>query len=352
MSVPVGVNVGLHGLSFYNGSNTSQNGGGVRAFGNTNVSHAAFVDCSAGFGGGLWAGDGRNYVFVVLENCTFTGNASANSGSAFGGNGAFIEARHCTIYQNNGIAGGIFPGHTAGTYFAGTATVLRAGNCVVADNLRRNGTTLNFFFQGAGFQDLGFNLSTSGPGLSRFQNWGGMAWGHRPLAAGLCENAGDPNILILPARDQLGAPRVEDGRVDIGAIEFGQCTFQQRYPGLMAFEDEDGDGWTNIEEYAYSLNPFIEDDFSNEPTFHFTDLKNDARREQWVTFFLNSKATDIAIRVEQSFDLETWPQVPFEISNGVLVNSRGTITHEDPEVTAVIEDANETQAFMRLKVSQ
>ncbi len=276
VDIPAGATATLRGLSFLNGVNGAQNGGGVRCFGNATIEGCLFNGCNARFGGGLWGGDAAQ---IDIADTTFSGNFCTRAGSAFGANGgADLSFRNVTMVENTGLAGPNVLGGGAGCggYFAQAGTTATFSHCIIADNLGRDGSLFNGFFAfNAQFISDGYNLSDqpSGPAnaptdigdtepmLAPLAYWGGRAKCHRPLPGSPVVDAGDPAFAPPLGRDAIGAPRVAGAAVEIGAVERGAGTFEQwcEFYGVAAdpAADDDGDGSTQLAEYVFGTDPDI-----------------------------------------------------------------------------------------------
>jgi len=100
-------------------------------------------------------------------------------------------------------------------------------NSIIAGNL---GPDTVGAFNSEGYNLIGRSIGFSGPGdqvgaaidpgLGPLQDNGGPTFTHALLATSPAINAGDPNF-VTPEFDQRGPgfPRVQDGRIDIGAVE-------------------------------------------------------------------------------------------------------------------------------------
>jgi hypothetical protein len=246
-----------------NNTANSGNGGGVFAQGPTTISNTTVRDnVSSIGGGGIWVQSGGS---LVLTSSTVSGN-SANQSTASGG-GVFCQGPltvlSSTIHNNRaGSGGGIaFFGAqtTVGTITHSTITDNRVysalasgggirvsgseafslGHSIVAGNVFEatvtNGTGPDI--SGA-VNSLGYNLiqDASGAtitgnaatnitgvaaGLGPLANNGGPTQTRLPQIGSPARDAGDPAFAPPPATDQRGEPRVQNGRIDIGAAEVG-----------------------------------------------------------------------------------------------------------------------------------
>ena len=191
----------------------------------------------------------------TLTNCSITQNAAE-----FRGGGLYFESgdsdpmvANCTITKNTADEGG-------GVYSSGVNLTL--SNCIlwgdVPDEIFvRYGTVTAPYCDVQGGWD-GEGIIDADPLLTPD--------GHL-TAASPCRDSGDPDGDYSGQIDVDADPRVSDGRVDIGTDEWLDSDgdglpdwWEQLHFGdpLAAdpLGDDDGDGRTNLDEYARGANPF------------------------------------------------------------------------------------------------
>lgn len=294
------------------GNSKSGDGGGAAIWGHQPV---RFTNCLItgnscwNFGGGIdsWASDSE------FTNCTFSANRSTSRGGAFytesGSSQRFIN---CILWENQ----------TAGSTTTSFATLIGSPydtppahfrNCIVANS--RGSTAWNTL---SGYDDGG-NLDADPRFLVSLSPAAApSAGGDFQLARGSAAlDAGD-NGKTSATTDLSGAPRITNGIVDIGAYEGQNDQFDLDGDGLSdAFElsatippsrtaldpagDSDGDGWTNLMEFALGLHPLVVDHENTPQPSIIEDAGNRYlalryRRNRWALQFLD-------IRVERSMNV-------------------------------------------------
>ncbi|MCL1921591.1 MAG: hypothetical protein FWG50_11070, partial [Kiritimatiellaeota bacterium] len=221
--------------------NTAANGGGA--------AYGTLFDCAisgnkGGSGGGMYngtlanctisgntaTGSGGGAYGSVMTNCVVSGNASVASG---GGtyNGTMVS---CLLSENvaTGNGGGAYGGALYNCTVAGNHSAANNGgggvngsgnrhNCIIWGNSVLSGAGTNYV-NGSGT----FLYTCTGPNLPggagniaqdpmfRFAEAGDF----RLLAGSPCIDAGT-NFYAYGATDVLGNPRIQNGRVDMGAYE-------------------------------------------------------------------------------------------------------------------------------------
>jgi hypothetical protein len=167
-------------LRFIN-STLSDNTGG---FGGAGTNGVPGLDSQ---GGGLW-----NAVFggVLLAHATVAGNSASGGGDDLFTDGAAVTASHVVV------AGGL----------AGAVEVAGPSLLAVTNDAVLSG-------------DTGGVISGQDPLLGELAMLGGLAPVRRLKPLSPAVNAGDPAITNAPDTDQRGAPRIQGGRIDLGAYE-------------------------------------------------------------------------------------------------------------------------------------
>ncbi|MCH8043294.1 MAG: hypothetical protein IID44_06205 [Planctomycetes bacterium] len=239
--------------------NTSggRGGGGIYAYSEearaiVNVTDSTISDnSSSGSGGGILAFSDRGFVNVRVANSTISGNTA-------GINGGGIDAvapgdLHVTV------ANSTISGNTAGDDGGGIAARVFPGNMglTVTDSILSGNSTVGQIPQdvGGAFQFTGNhsligvaasarvtgngNIADDNPQLAPLADNGGPTKTHALLPGSPAIDAGDPDF-VSAGFDQRGAPfaRVVNGRIDIGAYEFGASNAADlNGNGFVDFED-------------------------------------------------------------------------------------------------------------------
>ncbi len=205
-----------NGNGIYSNSSTvlnatvaNNNGGGVYASGglfyNVNVAN----NSKQQRGAGIYATSSAKFI-----NCNVVNNKSLTtnySGGVYGTDGC--EFTNCIVWgnKNNSDAGNIEGG---GTY----SYCAVEGGCEGTANI-----SLAASNTGSGTNHVRFSAPTDSAGVSSQQN---RDW--RLSAGSVCINAGNAvnTSLNLPEVDLAGSLRVKQQRIDIGAYEYGDITYQ------------------------------------------------------------------------------------------------------------------------------
>jgi hypothetical protein len=189
----------------YSYSNTG--GGGVYTrHVSTSISNSTIAnnDSTAGFGGGFGNYIDSSAVYsTTLSNSTVSGNGAPYAGGVSANSSGAITMTNSVVggntarYSDNDVGT-----HGGGTIAAAFSLIGDTGAATITDN--------------------GGNLLNVAPQLGVLANNGGPTQTMLPLAGSPLIDAGDPAFSGL-ATDQRGAgfPRIVNGRVDIGAVEFG-----------------------------------------------------------------------------------------------------------------------------------
>jgi hypothetical protein len=237
--------VAVSGLTIANGHDDFQAGGIFNA-GTLELTNDTLSDNSALFGGGI-----VNQGQLTITGCTITG-----SNADFGGgilNQGQLSLINSTLSGNTARFGGAILNQGAmdiasSTIARNTATfdVVPGGGGVYSDfgsNTARDSIfALNsgddFSVSFLATADLSnHNFMGGDPLLAPLGDNGGPTPTMALLSASPCIDAGDPDFAPPPQYDQRGAPRVFDGRIDIGAFEFNTGPTTTGIPGLTATED-------------------------------------------------------------------------------------------------------------------
>jgi len=211
---------------------TGAQGGGLwnDVNGTVEVSRCTFSFNRAAGGTGFGGGGIENDGVMNLLNSTVSHNTATNRGGGIRNNvfnPRTLLVQHCTVVSNGALKGG-------GVYNEQVTTTFLLGHTVVANNTDA-GTQPDGFgpITSQGFNlvkdptGISWNGGTPGhvhtldPQLGPLQGNGGATHTHALQSTNSpAYNAGDLTFSPSPYSDQRGfVPRVEGGRVDIGAFE-------------------------------------------------------------------------------------------------------------------------------------
>jgi len=115
-----------------------------------------------------------------------------------------------------------------------------------------------------------------------------------------------------------------------------------------ASADPDGDGFSNLEEYAYGLDPQVQNAASAAPQIALASYADG--RALTATFACNTAATDVALVVETSDDLVTWTSAAGAteiVSTTALGDNIERIVVRDRETTT-----SAPRRFLRVRVTR
>ncbi len=258
--------VTINGLTLKEGYDSGNGGGGIYIDeGTVTINKSTLSDNSAADAGSSGGGGIRNYGSLTVSNSTLSGNTAgpdadggairnsrtssiagaltiynstlSGNSARFGGgiliDGGVVTVSNSTVSGNSASSGG-------GIFFNGESGALGLGNSIVAGNAASNDKEIangSFVFSqghnlfgenGASGIRAGIILAASdrilaGPistAISLLADNGGSTRTHLPVKSSPAIDAGD-NSLILSGvtTDQRGQPRIQNGTVDIGAVE-------------------------------------------------------------------------------------------------------------------------------------
>ncbi|MGH8091272.1 MAG: choice-of-anchor Q domain-containing protein [Rudaea sp.] len=252
-------------------------GGGVATFNGgaaVTIQQSSLSGNSAKYGGGIFVHNDNGNTLTITGS-TISGNSVHSGyyyGNSYGGKGGGVYLKHTPLIISNStianntadrVGGGVvsYSGNNAAVsnstvsgnsanYAGGIVQydqydILTLTNSVVAGNTASedpdtgnpSGGVIAAAFSligntgGSTITDNGGNLLNVAPQLGALANNGGPTMTMLPLAGSPLIDAGDP-AFSGPATDQRGAgfPRIINGRVDIGAVEFGTAAAAEKIP--------------------------------------------------------------------------------------------------------------------------
>lgn len=375
-TVNAGITASVSGLTISNGN--SGNGGGITNVGTLAVTESVFSGNTPTNGGGIY-----NTGALTVNNSTFSNNTLSGNGGGIYNQGT-ATVTNCTFSANSASSGG---------GIANEAGTLLLTNCTFNDNtvttagksLYNVGTAStqvgNSIFNGAGFfshiavpggsfLSLGYNLSSdaasgdggTGPGglldktgdirntdplLGGLTNNGGQTPTHAVADNSPAINAGDPNFTPPPTTDQRGDgyPRVQGGRIDIGAYEATALSINN-------VSINEGASGTSTLDFTVTLSSAstqvvvlhyeTQDGTAVQPTDYDTAsgtlIFNPGELSKTVSVTIQDDTTD-----ENN---ETFKVVLSAASNAVIVKDQGigTIVDDDAAPTLSINNINVTES--------
>ncbi len=219
-----------------NGAGISAGGGKLTIDSSTITGNRAQATLFASVrGGGIYYA-GTSGGKLTITNSTIDGNSASQGG------GVFFTRSDSTATTAAAITNSTITGNTAsaangggGVYADAGAGTLTLGNTVVALNAvgtgplgadiagQVNSSGYNLIGNPAGATVIGVTAGnlTGNPGLGALQSNGGPTLTRVPQAGSPLIDAGNPNAVNAPPFDQRGTgfSRVQNGRIDIGAVE-------------------------------------------------------------------------------------------------------------------------------------
>jgi len=161
-------------------------------------------------GGAVYFHAGSSDKVKLINNTIANNNANGKGGAIYFNYGADVDMKNCLVYGNNAALGKQF-------YFAANSG---ANNNVLSASYSdiQNGQNGFAYDSGIAFNGTYANNLDADP---LFDNTGNLPYSIQ--ANSPCKNTGTPDVtgLNLSAYDLAGFARIQDGRVDIGAYEYG-----------------------------------------------------------------------------------------------------------------------------------
>ncbi len=209
------------------GTTASAPGGGISNFNSPGVSviGCMFTGNHGKFGGGIYMSDVAT-VSCSITNCTFWANAGNNTG---------VGGIYCDSRSNPSIRNSILWGDGSTELYFGWATNSIITNCIIMGGAGLGNLKVDpKFVDGNRSEGVDNIFGTPDDGLEL-------------LAGSLGLNGGnaDTTGLNLPATDLAGAPRIQGGKIDIGAYEnsFSCGAVAKLYVDSSIAASGDGSSW-------------------------------------------------------------------------------------------------------------
>lgn len=279
---------------------------------------------SADFGGSIFSnGSFGGNAILSLSTCTLSGNSANNNGGGIFNNGenngsATLSLSACSLSGNSADfdGGGIYSTGEAGSATLNLSdTILAENSAPTGPDLREVGSTTEAVTTANGINLMSSiaDSNITGPPteitllginpllLSPLSHYGGSTMTIPPLPGSpaidpLGRTTTDPSV-----NDQRGFPRVINGTLDIGAVEFqgevGELT-------LTFNLDPDSDGISNGFEIALGTNPILAD--AGDPK----NLRIASGNQPLLTFGVDdNQQSRIILRLMRSTDLMSFDEV-------------------------------------------
>lgn len=354
-------------------SNTSQADGGAWL---DEGPGSAFARCK--FSGNSTAGSGGAVSFrgatgpaaCEVVNCLFQSNAAAEFGGAWS-EGGDSQMNHCTFSGNRAYLGGAIRG--GGNSFRVTNSIIW-GNLATGAQL----TIQNSLFSDCLFVDCILQGYGAGPDNRNLRHVDPVFLlpadpaiapaisGNLQLAHGSPALDTGNNFHLAPTTDLVGAPRIVNLTVDLGAYEGQNNQFDADGDGLSdafelaastppsrtalgAEEDGDGDGLTNLLEFAFGLDPRLADAHQ---AFEPLVVEADGERYLSLRYLRNAWACQfLRVDVEHSLDLgATDPWSTGETVTVGVMPRDGNV--EEVTVRSLVHLGTQPADFLRIQAEE
>ena len=245
MTIAAGTEVSISGLTLTHGK--TETGGGIYNNGNLTLTDCTITGDTAKKGGGIYSPLSNGSLH--LYGCTISDNTADFGGGITNIDGAFSLSQ-CTVAYNSvtGAGGGIF--NYDGKLSLDGCTVVGNSADVTAGGINNDGASMSLNNTIAAMNSGGdvsgpssgsANMIGGNPKLGSLELNGGTTPTMAPLSGSPVIGAGDPSLgsgFVAPdgaAVDQRGAPRIEGGKVDIGAVESGPITITVNTPADQSY---------------------------------------------------------------------------------------------------------------------
>ncbi len=351
----------------FQSNSAQQDGGALYSTGSDlDIARCKFCGNSAGGDGGAVC----NYSGGEVVNSLFQSNAAVKFGGAWLSSGD-TQMRLCTLSGNSAAFGGAIYGQSR----------IDVSNSIVWRNLARSAQFPldNSIANSVVCSDCileGVIGSTPGPSNLRKVDPLFLVPADPALAPVISGNlqlgkdspaldTGNLGVFYV-ATDLVGAPRVTDGTVDLGAYE-GQndqfdtdgdgmsdafelaATTPPSRTGLAADDDPDGDGLSNRLEFAFGLNPLMADAHKA-----VTPLMTETAGERYLALRYRRNAWALqfeSVDVEHSLDLGSAdPWATGETANVGVVSLDGNA--EEVTVRSLLPVGSQRADFLRVRVEK
>ncbi|MBN1910184.1 MAG: right-handed parallel beta-helix repeat-containing protein [Pirellulales bacterium] len=218
--------------SVFQDNSASELGGGIYSFGTLTITGATLWDNSASSGGGIfWGGT------LTMVNSMLWGNSATEKGGGLYGSSS-LTLTNSTVSGNAALTGGgiwigespysertlnnaIVANNSAST---GPDIACTSGNLSGSHNLIGNGSDQTALVDDVDGNQVGTSAAPIDPLLSDWTELDNGLWGYYLLPGSPALDAGDNGLALDPsgqplAQDILRNARVQNGTVDMGAVE-------------------------------------------------------------------------------------------------------------------------------------
>ena len=197
-----------------NSTDLGGGGGGIYCSGTLTVTNSTFSGNSAAWGGGIYNSD-----TLAVTNSTLSGNSAGWGGLAGSGGGIYSQGDSSTTTLNNTIV-------AENTASSGPDVYHGSGMLLGSYNLIGNGSGQTSLAHGESGNQVGTSASPIDARLSDWTELDNGRWGYYLLPDSPALDAGENSLALDVAGEPLiedisGNPRVQNGTVDLGAMEGG-----------------------------------------------------------------------------------------------------------------------------------